>query len=291
MVRLRRTARKVVDRIACRITAKDLERSFQEVIRDVEVIFLHSSLSHCGYVSRGANTVIVEIGKLCDLVVMPTHTYCYPRDGRISPLFDVATSESLVGAITNAFWKMPGVVRSIHPTHSIAARGNADRELCSQHELCNTPCGEGTPYEKLIKHGASVLMFGTTMNTYTLFHTAEDAAGCPYLYEPEPYDLHARDTEGNVHTVRMYRQNMRIERRFAEIDEVLEFNGLLKRSRLGRGELLFIPNARDVHDFLLGRMRSDPFFLVSERARSTVERQCSANAKVGLDKLAREAKV
>ena len=45
----------------------------------------------------------------------------------------------------------------------------------------------------MVRQDASVLMFGVTLNSYTLFHTAEDEAEVPYCYEEEPYSLRVRD--------------------------------------------------------------------------------------------------
>ena len=248
----------------------------------VDCLMMHSSLSHCGYVEGGAATVIDVVGDVCQTLCLPTHTYCYPMSrSEPPPKFDPLTTRSVVGEITNFFWQQSGVYRSIHPTHSLAARGPEAEELCRGHELCQTPCGPGTPYERLAQGDAAVLMFGVTMNTYTLFHTAEDAAGCPYLYEPAPYDLVALDREGHPHDVRMYRQDMSVRRRFAAMDRVLERAGLLRRGLLGHGELLFIPSARLTHEFLLARLTEDPFFLVDRDYLQTAGGRWSVDAAQG----------
>ena len=42
----------------------------------------------------------------------------------------------------------------------------------------DTPCGVGTPYEKLVTQEFSVLMFGVTLNTYTLFRACRRCRTC-----------------------------------------------------------------------------------------------------------------
>jgi aminoglycoside 3-N-acetyltransferase len=232
-------------------------------------LMVHSSLSELGYIRGGPAAVIHALRAWTrerDLV-MPTHTYCYPdNDGR-NPLFDPAVTRSRVGAITDAFWRRPHVVRSLHPTHSLACWGAGAEKLCAGHELCNTPCGEGTPYEKLVKQEFSVLMFGVTLNTYTLFHTAEDAAQVPYLYESKPYRLQFVDRAGQIQEITTRRHDMRIVRRFAQMDSWLEQRGLLVRRALGLGQLMFIPSARAVHQQLLEALHVDPTLLVTRVAR------------------------
>lgn len=235
-------------------------------------LMVHSSLSACGYIRSGPAAVIEAlrtwIGER-DLV-MPTHTYCYPdKDGRV-PQFNPAVTPSLIGAITNAFWRRPNVLRSLHPTHSLACLGAGAAGLCAGHELCDTPCGVGTPYEKLVAQDASVLMFGATLNTYTLFHTAEDAAGVPYLYERTQYQLEAVDYAGQIRPITMRRHDMGIARSFAQMDHWLEKRGLLLRRSLGLGQLLFIPHAGVANRHLVDALHIDPLLLVAPEARASV---------------------
>jgi aminoglycoside 3-N-acetyltransferase len=265
--------RRIVTGTFARINSRLLHATCSELIgKKASCLLVHSSLSRCGYICGGEEAVIVALQNCCDTLCLPTHTYYYPQaPGQTAPIFDPALSASLVGSITNVFRMLPGVVRSIHPTHSLAACGTRSKELCTDHHKCATPCGAGTPYEKLIAWDSSVLMFGASMNTYTLFHTAEDAARCEYLYEPKPYDLRVRDRHGVIHPVHMLRQNMRIPRRFDEMDKDLQREGLLRQKRLGLGRLLFIPSALSVHQFLLDRLVRDPYYLVSRGSKSLEE--------------------
>ncbi len=240
-----------------------------------ECIFMHSSLSRCGYVRGGAMTVIEGVGRWCDTFCLPTHTYCYPKGSPpVAPVFDPRATESVVGQITNSFRRLPGALRSIHPTHSVAARGPRASDLIASHERCDTPCGHGTPYTKLIDLDASVLMFGASMNTYTLFHTAEDEAGCEYLYFADRCLLRVLDRANRVHEILMWRQNMDLPRRFAAMDRVLQEEGLLSMARLGLGQLLFVPSAQQTHAFLVDQLRKDPYYLVAERHRPPGTSSC-----------------
>jgi len=266
---IKRNARKIVTLDQARIL--DALKGFGAFQADI--LLVHSSLSACGYI-RGGPRILVEalLSWISDRVLaMPTHTYCYPDETGKTPIFEVNATPSRVGAITEYFWRQPSAIRSVHPTHSLACCGSTAEELCQGHELCNTPCGVGTPYEKLVKNDCSVILFGA--RRYTLFHTAEDAAKVPYLYESSPYSLLVRNREGIVRTVVMWRQDMSVIRRFASIYTWLEERGLLIKRRFGLGELQFIPHAGEVHDSLVKELTANPLFLVAESARPDVAKR------------------
>ena len=161
---------------------------------------VHSSLSACGRVMGGAFTVIKALREWSAgaNLAMPAHSYCYRGRCGACPIFDVQRSPSVVGAITETFRRQAAVQRSLHPTHSLACKGPGAARLIAGHELCDTPCGAGTPYEKLVAEDASVLMFGVSLNSYTLFHTAEHAAAVPYLYCEGIVSLRIRAPGGEV---------------------------------------------------------------------------------------------
>jgi aminoglycoside 3-N-acetyltransferase len=241
--------------------------------RSRRVVMVHSSLSACGYIRGGAQTVIKALRGWVEetTLAMPTHTYCYPASNGASEVYDSQLTASRVGMITDAFWRLDGVFRSQHPTHSLACEGGRAEDLIAGHDKCDTPCGKGTPYEKLIDWDASILMFGATLNAYTLFHTAEDAAQLPYLYEKNPYQLRIRQADGSTSNFQMWRQNMKVERRFSSMDTWLEDRGLLKRRVCGSSELLFVPSAAAVHETLIKALRNDPWLLVKTDSSSNFE--------------------
>lgn len=235
-------------------------------------VMVHSSLSACGKMRGGAAAVIAALRDWTknETLAMPAHTYCYPDEKGHCGLFDPATTPSLVGAITDAFWREPDVLRSLHPTHSLAATGPGASQLVAGHEYAGTPCGAETPYQKLVNEDAGVLMFGVTLNSYTLFHTAEALASVPYLYCAQPVDLRVRIRDGTTREMRMWRQDMNVRRLFADMDSWLEQRGLLHRLRCGNGELLWLPHSQAVHRELMQALRVDPWFLVAEESRAHV---------------------
>jgi aminoglycoside 3-N-acetyltransferase len=266
--KLRRRMRTLADSYRQPIDDDAIQAALGALIKNApEVLMVHSSLSACGYVRGGAESVIRALAAHTMTLVMPTHTYCYPpAGGGDGPVYDARRTPSRVGKITDVFWRQDGVLRSIHATHSLAARGPRAEEIVRGHEDCRTPCGAGTPYERLIQMDAAALMFGATMFTYTFFHTAEDAARCPYAYDADECELCVADELGNV-TKRPSLRQSQDERTFEEMDRPLEEAGLLHRQRLGHGELLYIPSTAAVHRFLLARIAEEPYYLAARSER------------------------
>ncbi|HEY3398449.1 MAG TPA: AAC(3) family N-acetyltransferase [Armatimonadota bacterium] len=141
-------------------------------------VLVHSSLSALGPVEGGAETVIDALLEACGnagLVAVPTFGGAQPFDRR-------STATSL-GAIADAFWRRPGAVRSLHPTHSVAAIGPGAADLLADHERAATAYGENTPYHRLATTGGKILLLGVDQDRNTTLHTAETLAGAVYLGE------------------------------------------------------------------------------------------------------------
>ena len=236
-----------------------------------DVLLVHSSLSACGSIDGGPGTVINALRSwITDraALALPTHTWSYPDATGVAPVYDFRSTPSVVGTITNHYWNQPSVVRSLHPSHSIAVSGPGAEDLCRDHELRETPCGAGTPYLRIAEGNSSVLMFGATMESYTLYHTAEDAGDVGYLYQPEQVTLRTRRADDVITSVQMWKQDMSIARRFAATSDWLVEQGLLIRRKLGLGELLFIPDARALHERVVAELRRDSLFLVDEKSHA-----------------------
>jgi aminoglycoside 3-N-acetyltransferase len=260
---LQRKAKRKLDHWLTPIGPDQLRAALDRVTGGgADILLVHSSLSACGRFTAGPSDVLQGFRERCGVLCLPTHTYCYPEQaGEPGPLFDPTTTPSQNGKLTEIFRKQPDCVRSMSATHSLAASGVGAKTLTSGHHLNDTPCGAGTPYDRLLQRPASVLLFGVTFHSYTLYHTAEDASGSDYAYEKETEDrLRVIDECGKAREYRARRQT-RDPRRFAECGVLLEKAGLVRRAELGRGVLLFVRDCAKVHDFLIERLRKVPDFL------------------------------
>lgn len=112
----------------------DLKRSG---IKFDDVLMLHTSLKSFGAIE---GTDILKAFKeyiTKGLVILPTHSWnLIVKD---EDVFDVKTTPSCVGALTNLALQDVEFKRSIHPTHSVCAYGKKNEEYIQQDEGQTTP--------------------------------------------------------------------------------------------------------------------------------------------------------
>ena len=125
-------------------------------------LLMHSSTKSMGEVEGGADTVLNALSDYMKdgLLVLPTHTWS--TINKSNPLFHVETSSCCVGILPELFRKRPNVVRSWHPTHSVAALGKDARAFTQDDHLFDTPCARGSAWGKLLDRKATILLVGWT---------------------------------------------------------------------------------------------------------------------------------
>lgn len=102
--------------------------------------------------------------------------------------FDVRETPSQAGLVTEVFRRMPGVMRSLHPTHPVAGWGRHAANLLATHHL-GTTFGPHSPLYKLGELGGHVVGLGTRpRDTFTILHVPEELhpAIRAWAYEEEP---------------------------------------------------------------------------------------------------------
>ncbi len=166
-----------------RVTSRDVARGFLSVgAIPGDLVIYHGSLSSMGMVDGGPAAVIRGV---LDAVgpdgtaAMPTLWY---HDLQQRPEeFDVRTSPSYIGALSEAFRTDPRSVRSNDFSHSISAIGARAIELIAGHEACrplhtpwsNRAFSENSPWDRLYQWNALCCFIGVTMKACTLKHYIE----------------------------------------------------------------------------------------------------------------------
>ncbi|WNR46835.1 AAC(3) family N-acetyltransferase [Paenibacillus roseipurpureus] len=162
------------------LTQQALIESFRRIgIQQGKPIVVHSSLRSLGPVDGGADTVLdallAYLGK-DGLLIMPTFTYDNPG-------FDPDKSKSLTGALTEVFRKRSPSVRSLHPTHSVAASGKEAARICEGHHQV-PGLGIDSPLDRAAKEGGGVLLIGVGHTSNSTIHVGESYARLPFLHVP-----------------------------------------------------------------------------------------------------------
>lgn len=173
-----------------------------------DVVMLHSSLKSLGYVDGGAQAVLEAVHEALSpdgTLVVPTY---YQPGGTIyntckmtDYVFDPRLHGSNLGSLPEAFLKMPGIKRSIHPTHSVSALGPQADYIVSTHHLAPSIFGEGSPWERCLRLNAKVLGLGISMGPVTFYHLLEDILLDEFpvpVRLPEVFRLKCRDWSGQL---------------------------------------------------------------------------------------------
>jgi len=237
-------------------TPVDLNRALVELgVVAGDVVMVHSAFdSFLGFRGGPVDAIrtLQEVVGARGTLMMPT----IPFQGTSvayalgDPIFDAQQTVSRMGLLTEVFRRSPEVVRSIHPTHSVAVWGNRADAIIAGHERAETPCGRSTPYEKLLAYDGKILLAGVPANTMTFcYFVAEELEprfAIPVLTR-EKYAMRWRDGDGTVQVSNLRLFSLRLDHDLGPLV------GELKRRRQWRerhvgGLRLMLLRAREVYD-------------------------------------------
>ncbi len=166
-----------------------------------ETILIHSSMKSIGEICNGAEEVLdclIEYFKE-GLLLLPTHTWKNVNEE--NPVYDPDNTASCVGILTNLFLKRDGVVRSLHPTHSMAGIGKDAKDYLLGEEFCNTPCTPGGCYDRLRGRNAKILLIGVGHERNTFIHSVEEVLNVPNRLSEKPMHLYIKKKDGSLNKV------------------------------------------------------------------------------------------
>jgi aminoglycoside N3'-acetyltransferase len=154
-----------------------------------------------------------------------------------------------MGVIADAFWRLPGVLRSNSP-HSFAALGPKAADITAEHPL-DVPHGLDSPVGRVYELDGQVLFLGVGHDADTTLHLAETMAGVRYrrskyvttLKDGQPVRFDCSEIDHCC-------QN------FALMDQWLEAERLQRRGIVGHAEAR-LARSRDIVQVALGRLREN----------------------------------
>lgn len=231
-----------------------------------ETILIHSSMRSIGAVEGGADTVLDALTAFFvdGLLLLPTHTWKTVRAD--APVFDVRRSPCCVGILPELFRQQPGVVRSLHPTHSLAGCGKNAADYLAGEELCNTPCTPGGAYDRLKEVGGKILLIGVTHARNTYIHSVEEVLNVPHRLSDRPMRLQSIDADGNAHTVWMRShynaQQPHISEDFVKLRQAYLDCGAAKTVRFGAAACTLC-DARKIFEVTRHVLAPDPECIVT----------------------------
>lgn len=226
----------------------------KEQLREMGITFgdhvmVHSAMSKMGHLREGPMGLVNALLE----VVGPEGTVCMPSSPvsklqldyiREQPVFDVVNTPSVMGAISEAFRKLPATKRSLHPTEPVCANGKLADEFVKDHFGWSTPYNKHSPWKKLMDANGKILYVGVTLaNAGTHLHTLEDAVSFKYpVYFQEVFTARLIDKNGVERSMQTKVHNPEFSRR-RRCDELIPFferEGVLQKTQLGRADCLLL---------------------------------------------------
>ena len=240
------------------VTQADIVRGLTELgLENGDTVLVHSSMKSFGYVEGGPDAVIealLEVIGPRGCLVMPTLTMGAAENPVI---FDVRTSPSVAGLVTEVFRNRPQVRRSHHPLSSAAAEGWAAEEMIRYHT--DTPADLPSPYGQVYLRGGWCLFLGAPWDSNTMFHVAEELVMAPYLHMAQFRDGKLIDEHGVTHIVTFRRYNCYqtgVIRDLNKMGARYEAAGVVRRTRIGASDCRMI-RASDVVGLSVDLLKND----------------------------------
>ena len=245
-----RINRLITDRLFS-YNSEKLKRAFRELgIERGDTILVHSSFNFFNGFQGNPQDVIYclinllgENGNLL-MVSLPyeSSSYEYLRKG---PVFDVRSTPSKMGILSEIFRRKEGVFRSLHPTHPLLAFGKDAAWIVEGHHKCLYPCGKDTPFDKFRSRNGKVLFFDVPFGTFTFIHYIEDEIKdmLPFqLYRNEPMTARVLGYNGDEFIVKTFTfGDFAVKNRNPSVlEDFLLKKKMLKKVRIGKTKLMLV---------------------------------------------------
>ncbi len=256
--RLRHRARSAYMKRFHSFTPADLVASLRALgVREGDLLCIHSSFDRfLGFTGSWGDAIRALQESVGDGggIIMPTQPFTSTAVEyvRAHPVTDLARAPSRMGLLTEILRRTPGVARSIHPTHPVAAWGAGGLALLDNDWEARTPCGRGTAYHRLLERDGKILFLGTPIHTMTFYHCVEELIERLMPFSPftaEEFTLRCKDAKGGPYTSRMRLLEPAVSnrRRADRMGPELRRRGVLREARVGRLDMMLV-KAADVVD-------------------------------------------
>jgi len=227
------------------VTKEHIRKGLEQLgLKRGDIIGVHSSLSSFGYVDGGADAVVDALLETVGeegTIVMPT--YSANRENvertqreaelgvtwksRILP-YDPEKTPCWTGRIPETFRKRRNAVRSLDPTHSLAAIGPRANELIED-------------WDRLLEADGYILLLGVDLEACSAMHLAERQVQLP------PHIL--RKTESPRELLKRYGEDLGWPEwdigfgpypDFAKMEEPCREHGIMKTVKIGEATVRFL---------------------------------------------------
>lgn len=228
-------------------------------------LLVHSSLRNIGPIDGGAEGMIEALRT----AVGPKGTLAMPTFNGTraiaQPFFDIQRTPGVTGALSETFRKQEGVIRSYHPTHSVAAYGPQAEEFLADHYLTEA-FGIGSPIDRLAEAGGFVLLMGVSHSANSCIHIGEAHAGIVkfFWHEGELPVAPIRLPDGTIRS-HLLDCSSSCSSAFNVLEYPLRSKGAIADLQLGRG-LCYLMRCMDVIHATVRVISESPLLLLCTRS-------------------------
>jgi aminoglycoside 3-N-acetyltransferase len=241
---------------------EDLTNGFRGLgLAQGDLLLVHSSYKSFGAMQGGPQAVIdalLEVLGESGTLVMPTFNFDFCK----GEPFDVRSTASQMGIITELVRQMPRARRVFHPIYSFCAVGALADEIATLQN--KSSYGADSLFAELMDHDGKIMIIGLSYNdSMTFFHYVEEMEGVDYRYlkdftgkvinaegqqATDTFQMLVRDWDRGVVTA------------VDPMGEVLEQEGVVRIRQIGEATAKLV-RARDVYQITAREMKNDPRLL------------------------------
>ncbi|MBP1043974.1 AAC(3) family N-acetyltransferase [Vagococcus sp. BWB3-3] len=246
-------------------TKKALVNELQALgISPGDKLLVHSSYKAVGQFEGGPVGLVQALMSYFNegLLILPTHTW--GKINQENPLFDPATEPACVGILPNIFMAQAGVLRSLHPTHSVAAFGAGAESFVAGEELIDTPCGRQGCWGKLLDMEAKILFLGATLKSNTFIHGVEEWNDIPKRLTDERELLQIKLPTGIIQSPQ-HRHIGDVSQHYDKLYEPFIAHQLIRQGSIGKASSSVI-EAKPVYELVSALLRREPDLFTDDQA-------------------------
>ena len=228
-----------------------------------DVVLMHSSMKALGTDLTPESFLLELMDTLTDKGTLLLPALTYESVTLEHPYFDIKESEPCVGILPKTFYKMNGVIRSMHPTHSVCAWGARAEPLTAEHVFDNTPVGPNSPFMLLPHFDGKILFVGDILHSCTFMHGIEEIVNAPYTMNKNMTEYTLTDAGGNVRKKNYYTHNFKgWKQEYTRIKDILSYPDI-RTGKICKAPGTLI-NAEKLKTAAIERFQSDIYAFVSK---------------------------
>jgi aminoglycoside 3-N-acetyltransferase len=224
-------------------------------IKNGSTVFIHSSIDSLNieFDTLRLLEILLETVGSEGTLVFPCWHFTYRAEEYLlsGKVFDVKRSPSALGMLSEIARRYPGAQRSFHPTNSIVAIGKHAKAITETHHLDIYPCGEMSPYYKLMELGGFIAGIGVNAHFMSFVHCPEDVLKNQFPVKTrlnQVFEAKVKKEDGSVELVRTLAAHPQIKNN--NINRFLRENVSQEicRNITVKGNRLFIAHSKELFD-------------------------------------------